>query len=118
MMTQSGKKPETGMPFDMAQFGAMGAGAMESMTEASRKMMEAGATMNKEIFDFVNTRLSADMETQQKLMQSGTFQDMQKVYSDYFQTASQQYLDEMQKLMSMAADTAREAADAATKQQK
>ncbi|MEZ5670680.1 MAG: phasin family protein [Alphaproteobacteria bacterium] len=114
-MTQAGKKADMGMPFDLAQFGNLGAGGMESMAEVGRKMLEAGATLNKEIFDFVSARLSADLAAQQKLMQSTSFQDMQKVYTEYFQTASQQYMDEMQKLMTMASDTARDATDAVTK---
>lgn len=107
-MAQAGKGP--GMSFDPAQFGDFGAGSMESMTEAGRKLMETTARVNQEIFDFVNQRLSEDVAAQQKLMQSKSFEDIQKVYADYFQTASEQYMGQFQKLMSMAADSAKNAA--------
>lgn len=112
-MAQSGKG--TGMPFDMSQFGDFGSGSVESMTEAGRRLMETTARVNQEIFDFVNKRLGEDVAAQQKLMQSRTFDEIQKVYADYFQTASEQYMTQFQKLMSMAAANAKEATDAKPK---
>lgn len=104
-MTDSTSKPTMGMPFDFSQFGQMGAGGLESITEASRKMLEASATMNKEIFEFANARLQEDVATQQKLLQSSSFEDMQKTYAEFVQNASQQYVNEMQKLFAMATET-------------
>lgn len=107
------RKPE--MPFDFTQFGGLGAASWEQMSEASRKMMETAATMSREIFEFASARLSEDMAAQQKLLRSGSFEDMQKVYADFFQRASQHYVDEMQKLMTMASGSMTEAARTATK---
>ena len=120
-MDQSTKRPDMTMPFDFSQFSqlsGMGTGTWEQMAEASRKMLETAATMNKEIFDFVSARMSEDMATQQKLLQSGSFEDMQAVYATFFQKASRQYVDEMQKLMTMATGSITEAAQSAGKPRK
>jgi len=106
-MADASKKPNPAMPFDLSQFGDLGSGTMESMTEAGRRMMETTARVNQEIFDFVNKRLSEDVAAQQKLMQSKTFDEIQKVYADYFQTASEQYMSQFQKMMAMAAENAK-----------
>lgn len=102
-------------PFDFSQFGNMGAGAWASMSDASRKMLEASATMNKEIFEFVSSRLNEDMAAQQKLLSATSIEDIQQVYAEFFQNASRQYIDEMQKLMSMAAGSMSDAADTVAK---
>lgn len=110
------KKPSgTAMPFDFAQFGDMGAGTWESMSEASRKLLEASATMNKEIFEFVGSRLNQDMAAQQKLMSATSFEDIQRIYAEFFQNASRQYMDEMQKLFSMATGSMSDAAQTVAK---
>jgi hypothetical protein len=107
-MSQADRKPD--MPFDFSQFSGLGTGTWEQMSEASRKMLDTAATMSREIFDFCSARLSEDMAAQQKLLQSGSFEDMQKVYADFFQRASRQYIDQMQRLMTMATGSMTEAA--------
>ncbi|MGF1625275.1 MAG: phasin family protein [Alphaproteobacteria bacterium] len=116
-MDESTKKPDLTMPFDFSQFSqlGMGTGAWASMAEASRKMLDTAATMNKEILEFVSARMKEDMATQQKLLQSRSFEEMQATYTTFFQKASQQYVEEMQKLMTMASGSIDEAAQSGAK---
>lgn len=114
-MADAKKQAGTGMPFDFSQFGNMGTGTWESMSDASRKLLEASASMNKEIFEFVSSRLNEDMAAQQKLLSATSFEDIQQIYAEFFQNASRQYINEMQKLMSMATGSMTDAAETVAK---
>jgi vacuolar-type H+-ATPase subunit H len=106
---------KSGTASDSGQFDPFGTAAWEQMTEASRKLLDTAATMSREIFDFATARLTEDITTQQKLLQAKSFEEMQKVYAEFFQNASRQYLDEMQKLMSMATNSVTGTARSATR---
>ncbi len=69
-------------------------------------MMRRMASMNKEVFDFVDRRLAKDRETAKNFARCQTPQDVVEVYAKFAETTIKDYSEEIGVLANAIADQA------------
>ena len=98
------------------QFGAMDYQAlidangenMQAFMKAGEAWLQGMADLNNEMMTFANRRLQEQAETRESLTQCKDLETAYRVNCDFAQKATQVYLEEATKLMSMAAELARQ----------
>lgn len=94
--------------FDFANVFAGNGRNMKAMAEAQEHFIGRVAKMNREIASFVDRRLKHDRRTVHALAECETPQDAVQVWSEYLETASRHYRDEMTALTNLGFDQTRE----------
>ena len=84
-------------------FPAMNPADVERFFETNRAIMQNMLDINRGLFDFVDSRLKADVATFDELCQCKDWQDVSKVQSRFVSSLTQQYVDQTTKLMDAAA---------------
>ncbi len=67
-----------------------------AMSEISGRVLEQVSRANSEVMGFINRRLNEDLAMSQKLIECRSMPDFMTAYSEYLQTAQQQYQTELQ----------------------
>jgi hypothetical protein len=92
---------------------------MALLADMSGTILEGVATAQKDWADFVHRRIKEDVAFTRRLAHSQSFADMQQVYSQFFQTAFDQYREQSQKVAKRSESTAQhliETAEASAKE--
>jgi hypothetical protein len=72
---------------------------MTIMAEMHGSFLEGIATAQKEWMDFIHRRIKEDVAASRQLMRCTSLAEMHEVYSDYFETALEQYQKQSQKVV-------------------
>ncbi|NBD31095.1 MAG: hypothetical protein GVY31_13790 [Alphaproteobacteria bacterium] len=83
----------------MAQWQKMGLGAMNNMGAG---WMEAMSDMGSEWLHFLSERVAKDVDFQHKLLHAKSPQDIQKIQSEFFQAAVDDYANETGKMVQLS----------------
>jgi hypothetical protein len=67
------------------------------VTDINGKWLESVARLQKDWAAFVHRRVKEDIAASQQLMSCQSLADMQQVYSQYFQTAFEQYREQSER---------------------
>ncbi|MGH1360844.1 MAG: phasin family protein [Burkholderiaceae bacterium] len=70
------------------------------------ELLTAGMQINAEVANFVSHRISEDMALPSRIASSRNAEDISQTYTEFFQTASQDYANEMQKLTELVSEVA------------
>lgn len=84
-------------------FPAINPADIERLFETNRALMQNVLDINRGLFDFVDSRLKADVSTFDDLCKCKDWQDVGKVQSRFMSGLTQQYFDQTMKLMDAAA---------------
>ena len=96
---KSGGDGESRLP----AFPAMNPADIKRFFETNRAIMQNMLDINRGLFDFVDSRLKADVATFDDLCQCKDWQDVSQVQSRFVSSLTQQYVDQTAKLMDAAA---------------
>lgn len=105
--TASQTKPQPGQVDYQSLIDANGEN-WQAFMKAGEVWLQGMAQLNSEMMDFANRRLHDQFETQESLTQCKDLESAYRVNCDFAQKATQVYFEEANKLMSMAADLARQ----------
>ncbi len=94
---------KTGNESRLPAFPAMNPADVERFFEANRAIMQNMLDINRGLFDFVDSRLKADVATFDELCKCKDWQDVSKVQSHFMNGLTQQYVEQTTKLMDAAA---------------
>jgi uncharacterized protein YgfB (UPF0149 family) len=72
---------------------------MTIMAEMHGSFLESIATAQKDWMDFVHRRITEDVAASRQLMRCTSLAQMHQVYSEYFETALDQYQKQSQKVV-------------------
>lgn len=67
------------------------------VTDINGKLLESVARVQKDWAEFVHRRVKEDIAASQQLMNCQSLADMQQIYSQYFQTAFEQYREQSER---------------------
>src|SRR5262245_6681070 len=67
------------------------------VTDINGRLLESAARVQKDWAEFVHLRVKEDIAVSQRLMNCQSLADMQQVYSQYFQTAFEQYREQSER---------------------
>jgi hypothetical protein len=81
---------------------------LDAAMKATDAMMKGMAAFGQEIVEFANARLRQNIETSQSLMGCSDITQAFGLQCDFARNATQQYLEEASKLMTLAAEVTRE----------
>jgi hypothetical protein len=81
---------------------------LDAAMKATDAMMKGMAAFGQEMVDFTNERLRQNIETSQSLMGCNDMSQAFGLQCGFAQAATQQYLQEASKLMTLAAEVTRE----------
>ncbi|MCR9085725.1 MAG: phasin family protein [Rhodobacteraceae bacterium] len=95
--------------YDFANTMASGERGMKAIAEAQEHFIARVATMNREIADFIDRRLTHDRETIQSLIACKTPQEAVAVWGKFLETVTHQYAREFGAIAGLNVDQAREA---------
>lgn len=84
-------------------FPAVNPADVERLFETNRALMQNVLDINRGLFDFVDSRLKADVATFDDLCKCKDWEDVGKVQSRFVSSLTQQYVDQTMKLMDAAA---------------
>jgi hypothetical protein len=85
--------------------------AVQAVESSGHAMLEGMAKVQKEVVDFVSTRIRQDLETQQELLRCRSFDDLRDVQTKFVKTAMEQYAAESQRLMQLGSEVFRRSVD-------
>ena len=89
--------PQTGlMPFRFDLLATMSQPSVAMVADMNGKLLEGVAASTKQLGDFLNRRLAANMALPQQVAACKTADEMQKVCSEFFQEASAHCRDEVE----------------------
>lgn len=86
----------------LKQMAAFNDAAVEIFTQACQAYAVGVATLNGEIANFVNARVSQDVELGQALCRCGKWSDAMDLHQDWMRRATQEYLSEASRLIDLA----------------
>ena len=69
------------------------------VTGINGKLLESVATAQKDWSEFVHRRVKEDVAASQQLMSCQSLTDMQQIYSQYLQTAFEQYREQSERML-------------------
>ena len=69
------------------------------VTDISGKLLETVASAQKDWAEFVHRRVKEDIAASQQLMNCQSLTDMQQIYSQYLQTAFEQYREQSERVV-------------------
>jgi hypothetical protein len=104
--------PPMMLPFGLEALMEINRPALAAMAEVNGKVYENIATMNKNWVAFVNRRLKEDFAMPKQLAACKTVQEMYGVYSDFFQTAINDYQSEFEQISKLSKAMAEETSQA------
>ena len=81
---------------------------LNAMLQANEALFNGFSTIGQEMMDFANARLRQDFEVVQSLMGAKDMEEICRCQTKFAETASQQYLDEANKLINLMTKTTRE----------
>ena len=84
-------------PWSMPQFA--GNPLLAIVTDMNGKWLESVAGAQKEWVEFVHRRVKEDIAASQQLINCQSLTDMQQIYSQYFQTAFEQYQEQSKRVV-------------------
>ena len=67
------------------------------VTDINGKLLESVARVQKDWAEFVHRRVKEDIAASQQLLNCQSLADMQQIYSQYFQTAFEQYREQSER---------------------
>jgi hypothetical protein len=67
------------------------------VTDINGKLLESVVRAQKDWVEFVHRRVKEDIAASQQLVKCQSLADMRQIYSEYFQTAFQQYREESER---------------------
>jgi cation transport regulator ChaB len=82
------------------------------VTGINGKLLESVATAQKDWSEFVHRRVKEDVAASQQLMSCQSLTDMQQIYSQYLQTAFEQYREQSERVVQRGKSMAEELAQA------
>jgi len=104
-MTQSSDKtrptPESGFEFPGFKMPEFNSDLFPNYSQAHRAFLENAVAINQEMMRFAQERLQADAQLLQELPKCTNWEQTTTVQSDFARAASDAYMREMPKLMSM-----------------
>jgi hypothetical protein len=68
-------------------------------TDANGKLLESVASAQREWVEFVHRRITENIAASQRLLSCKSLADVQKVYSQYLQTAFEHYREQSEKVV-------------------
>jgi hypothetical protein len=80
------------------------AGAVHAVESTGHAVLEGMARVQKEVVDFVSTRIRQDMETQKELLRCRNFDELREVQTRFLKTAMDQYAAESKRLMQLGSE--------------
>ncbi|MFQ5776095.1 MAG: phasin family protein [Kiloniellaceae bacterium] len=81
---------------------------LKAVMKANEAVLEGMVTVGREIMEFGTARFRRDLETQGSLMRCKDVEEAFRVQCDYAREATQQYFEEVSKLMNLTAKIGRE----------
>jgi hypothetical protein len=69
------------------------------VTDVNAKLLESVASAQKDWAEFVHRRIKEDVAASQQLMNCQSLADMQEIYSQYWQTAFEQYREQSERVV-------------------
>jgi hypothetical protein len=78
---------------------------LAAFVKASEALWSGMNSMSQEMMQFASTRLRENMDLSGSVLQCGDPREAFRLECDYARTATRQYLDEANKLLTIAADT-------------
>jgi FAD/FMN-containing dehydrogenase len=72
---------------------------MTILAEMNGSFLESVATAQKEWMDFLHRRVTEDVAVSRQLMRCHSLAEMHQIYSQYFQTAFEQYQKQSEKVV-------------------
>ncbi|MGF1475261.1 MAG: phasin family protein [Geminicoccaceae bacterium] len=93
---------------DISEFMNANQKGFKAAVEAQSHLLGRMAAVQSELFKFLNRRLNEDQEAARELAACKSATDAYTICSKFFETAAQQYSDEMGRLAGMYSDLARE----------
>src|SRR5262245_5654019 len=69
------------------------------VTDINGKLLESAARVQKDWAEFVHRRVQEDIGVSQRLMNCQSLADMQKIYSQYIQTALEHYREQSERVV-------------------
>ena len=100
------------MPFGLEALMDMNRPALTAMVQMNGKVYENLATMNSSWVAFVNRRLKEDFAMPKQLAACKSVQDMYSVYSDFLQTAVNDYQQSFEQISKLGKSMAEETTQA------
>ena len=94
--------------FDPGEFTKFGTRNLEVATRAARAYYNGVSKLNQEMMNFVNARVTKDIETARSFMTSQTSESAFHTQAEFVEGAIRDYADETSKIMHLAADMAHE----------
>lgn len=82
--------------------------SLTAMLRANEALFNGFSTIGQEMMDFANTRLRQDFEVVQSMMSAKDVEEVYRCQSKFAEAASQQYLDEANKLINLVTKTTRD----------
>ncbi len=77
--------------------------SLEAFVQANEAIMNGMAALNSEMLAFGNTRLSENIERSESLMSCNDAEEAFRIQWDFFQSATQQYLDQTNNVLAIMA---------------
>lgn len=81
---------------------------MKALMKANEAMMEGMVAVGREILDFGNTRVRHDLDAQGEMMKCGSPEALFSLQCDFAREATEQYFNELNKLMTLTTQVARD----------
>lgn len=81
---------------------------MKALMKANEAMMEGMVTVGREILDFGSTRVRHDLNAQGEMMKCGNPEALFSLQCDFAREATEQYFTELNKLMTLTTQIARD----------
>ena len=103
-------------PFDIQPLFAVNQRSFQAAAEANAQAMKRMSRVSEEMFRFVDQRLKQDRDVVKEFATCKSPQDAASVCGEFFQTAVQQYSEELGRLAGLYADQTIEALDDAQRQ--
>jgi hypothetical protein len=76
------------------------------LTDINGKLLETAASVQKDWAEFMHRRVREDIAVSQQLMSCKSLGDMQQIYSQYLQTALEQYREQSERAVQRGRATA------------
>ena len=77
--------------------------SLEAFVQANEAIMNGMAALNSEMLSFANTRLGENIERSESLMSCNDAEEAFRIQWDFFQSATQQYLDQTNNMLAVMA---------------
>ncbi|MDJ0948711.1 MAG: phasin family protein [Alphaproteobacteria bacterium] len=81
---------------------------MEAFVRAGEAVLKGMVSLNEEVMSFADKRMRAQIDTSQSLAKCSTFAEAMELQSEFARSATEDYLEEANKLLSLSAEVTKE----------